>query len=67
MDWNAVKDLMDQSKRLKDKFPLGKTKLFIPIELMQRATDYAKEISLEITLKDLDDCDLCDKTTGGNK
>ena len=54
-DWEAIKDLLDHSKLLQAKFPAGKTTLSIPIELMEKATEYAKEIELDIELKDLSD------------
>ena len=55
INWEAVKDLMDQSKILQAKYPLisNKIELWIPIELMQQATDYAHDITLDVTLKDL--------------
>ena len=54
INWEAVQDLMEHSKVLQVRFPLsGKVELWIPIELMQQATDYAKEIQLDVELKDL--------------
>ena len=57
LNWDAVKDLLEHSKVLQAKFPIstGKIELFIPIELMQQAAEYAKSIRLDVELHDLND------------
>jgi len=67
LNWDAVKDLLEHSKVMQVRFPIptGKIELFIPIELMQQATEYAKSIRLDVELHDLND--FIDKTTEGNK
>jgi len=56
MNWDAVQDLLEHSKVIQSRFPLsGKVTLYIPIELMKQAIDYAKEIRLDVELKDLSD------------
>ena len=53
MDWEAIQDLMDHSKLFQVRFPISGVELWIPIELMEKATNYAKDINLNVKLKDL--------------
>ena len=56
MDWKAIEDLLYHTKVMQTRFPLmGKPELFIPIELMRQALEYAKKLNLDVELKDLDD------------
>lgn len=67
LNWDAVRDLLDHSKVMQTRFPIstGKVELFIPIELMQQATEYAKSIGLEVELRDLGE--FRDKPTESNQ
>ena len=55
MEWEAIKDLCDRALVLQKKFPISKLTLSLPIEMMNRTNEYAKQIGLKVKFKDLDD------------